>query len=165
MLAQASRLPLLQKFSVNKPYFIIICIDFSKCIKLFFKKNSWSRLCPLVLCVLNERMFGRVFVLFVYCRHFGWFIKHFISQLIFFLTKKLIWRNNITVGFYEFVYNITYQISESLLFSDVAPVLIRYNVCFLFYNRHGTSEYEVYRTINAILCNNIDKFSQRYGVD
>ena len=64
--------------------------------------------------------------------------------------------NNVTVGFlnykpsiYEFMYNITCQISESLLFSVVAPVLIGDNVCFLFCKRHGTSEYEAYRTINA----------------
>ena len=63
------------------------------------------------------------------------------------------------------MYNITCQISKSLLFSDVASVLIGDNVCFLFYKRHGASEYEAYRTINAILCYNIDKFSQRYGVD
>ena len=47
------------------------------------------------------------------------------------------------------MYNITCQISESLLFSGVAPVLIGDNVCFLFYKRHGTSEYEAYRAINA----------------
>ena len=82
------------------------------------------------------------------------------------------WRNKVTVGFlnykpniYKFMYSITCQISELLLFSDVAPVLIRENVCFLFYKRHGTSEHEAYRTINAILCYNIDKFSQRYGAD
>ena len=82
------------------------------------------------------------------------------------------WGNNKIVGFlnykpniYEFKYNITCQISESLLFSDVAPVLIGENVCFLFCNIHGTSEYEGYRTINVILCYNIDKFSQSYGVD
>ena len=41
------------------------------------------------------------------------------------------WGNNKIVGFlnykpniYEFMYNITCQISESLLFSDAAPVLI-----------------------------------------
>ena len=82
------------------------------------------------------------------------------------------WGNNKIVGFlnykpniYEFMYNITCQIWESLLFSDAAPVLIGENVCFLFYKIHGTSEYEGYRTINVILCYNIDKFSQSYGVD
>ena len=63
------------------------------------------------------------------------------------------------------MYNVTCQILESLLFSDVAPVLVGYNACFLFYKKHGTSEYEAYRTINAVLCYNIDKFSKRYGVD
>ena len=63
------------------------------------------------------------------------------------------------------MYNITCQILESLLFSDVAPVLIGDNACFLLYKKHGTSEYEAYRTINAVLCYNIDKFSKRYGVD
>ena len=51
------------------------------------------------------------------------------------------------------------------LFSDVAPVIIGQNLCFLFYKNAETKECDAYKTIKAVLNNNILSFYPRYGVD
>ena len=82
------------------------------------------------------------------------------------------YENTVTVGFlsykpnvYEFLYNLSCQLSDTMLFTDVAPVLIEGKLCFLFYKEVDVSRFEVYRAINSILNNNISNFYDRYGVD
>ena len=74
-------------------------------------------------------------------------------------------RGRMEVGFlsykpniYEFLYNVLCQISETWLFSDVAPVNIGQNLCFLFYKNAETKEYGAYKAITAVLKNNILSF-------
>ena len=81
-------------------------------------------------------------------------------------------RDRVEVGFlsykpniYEFLCNITCQISETWLFSDVAPVIIGKNLCFLFYKNAKTKECDAYKAITAVLNNNILNFYARYRVD
>ena len=81
-------------------------------------------------------------------------------------------RDRVEVGFlsykpniYEFLYNVTCQISETWLFSDVAPVIIGQNLCFLFYKNAETKECDAYKVITAVLNNNILNFYARYGAD
>ena len=66
---------------------------------------------------------------------------------------------------YKFLYNVTCQISETWLFSDVAPVIIGQNLSFLFYKNAETKECDAYKAITAVLNNNILNFYARYGVD
>ena len=66
---------------------------------------------------------------------------------------------------YEFLYNVTCQISETWLFSDVAPVIIGQNLCFSFYKNAETNECDACKAISAVLNNNILNFYARYGVD
>ena len=82
------------------------------------------------------------------------------------------YENTVTVGFlsykpnvYEFLYDLSCQLSESRLFTDAAPVLIEKKSCFLFYKQVDVSRFKVYRAINSILNNNISNFYDRYGVD
>ena len=70
-------------------------------------------------------------------------------------------RDRVEVGFlsykpniYEFLYNVTSQISETWLFSDVVPVIIGQNLCFLFYKNAETKECDAYKAITAVLNNN-----------
>ena len=56
---------------------------------------------------------------------------------------------------YEFLYNVTCQISQTWLFRDVAPVIIGKSPCFLFYKNAETKEYDAYKAITAVLNNNI----------
>ena len=81
-------------------------------------------------------------------------------------------RDRVEVGFlsykpniYQFLYNVTCEISETWLFSDVAQVIIGQNLCFLFYKNAETKECDAYKAITAVLNNNILKFYARYGVD
>ena len=81
-------------------------------------------------------------------------------------------RDRVEVGFlsykpniYEFLYNVTCQISETWLFSFLAPVIIGQNLCFLFYKNAETKECDAYKAITTVLNNNILKFYARYGVD
>ena len=81
-------------------------------------------------------------------------------------------QDRVEVGFlsykpniYEFLYNVTCQISETWLFSDVVPVIIGQNLCFLFYKNAETKECDAYKAITAVLNNNILNFYARYGVD
>ena len=83
-----------------------------------------------------------------------------------------IYENTVTVGFlsyksnvYKFLYILACQLSETMLFTDVASVLIEEKLCFLFYKQVDVSRFEVYRAINSILNNNISNFYDRYGVD
>ena len=69
----------------------------------------------------------------------------------------------INLNVYEFFYNLSCQLSETMLFIDVAPVLIEEKLCFLFYKQVDVSVLEVYRAINSILNNNISNFYDRYG--
>ena len=66
---------------------------------------------------------------------------------------------------YKFFYNISCQISETWLFSYVAPVIMGENVCFLFHKHIDVSQFEAYKAINSILNNNICNFINKYGVD
>ena len=66
---------------------------------------------------------------------------------------------------YEFLYNVTCQISETWLFSDVKPVIIGQNLCFIFYKNAEKKECDAYKAITAVLNNNILNFYARYGVD
>ena len=56
---------------------------------------------------------------------------------------------------YKFLYNVTCQISETWLFSDVAPVIIEQNLCFLSYKNAETKECNAYKAVTAVLNNNI----------
>ena len=66
---------------------------------------------------------------------------------------------------YKFLYNVTCPISETWLFSDVAPVIIGQNLCFLFYKNAETKECDAYKAITAVLNNNILNFHVRYDMD
>ena len=66
---------------------------------------------------------------------------------------------------YEFLYNISRQISQTMLFTDVAPIVEKDALCFLIYKHVDVSKFEAYRTINNILNYNINNFSNRFGVD
>ena len=66
---------------------------------------------------------------------------------------------------YEFLYNISCQISETMLFTDVAPIVVKDALCFLIYKHVDVSKFEAYRTINNILNYNINNFSNRFSVD
>ena len=46
---------------------------------------------------------------------------------------------------YQFLYNVTRQISETWLFSNVAPVIIGQNLCFLFHKNAETKERDLYQ--------------------
>ena len=79
---------------------------------------------------------------------------------------------NLTVGFlsykpdiYEFLYNISCQISETLMFTNVAPVIIEDTLAFLMYRKIDVIKFEGYRAIDSILNNNIENFIGRYGID
>ena len=79
---------------------------------------------------------------------------------------------NLTVGFlsykpdiYEFLYNISCQISETLMFTDVAPIIIEETLAFLIYRKIDVIKFEAYRAIDSILKNNIENFIDRYGID
>ena len=79
---------------------------------------------------------------------------------------------NLTVGFlsykpdiYEFLYNISCQISETLMFTDVAPIIIEETLAFLIYREIDIIKFEAYRAMDSILKNNIENFIDRYGVD
>ena len=65
---------------------------------------------------------------------------------------------------YEFLYNLSCQVSETMLFTDVVPVMIEKKNVFLFYKQVDVSRFEVYRAINSIV-NNISNFYHRYRVD
>ena len=71
------------------------------------------------------------------------------------------YENTVTVGFlsykpnvYEFLCNLSCQLSETMLFTDVAPVLIDKKLCFLCYKQVDVSRFD-----------NISNFYDRYGVD
>ena len=66
---------------------------------------------------------------------------------------------------YEFLYNLSCQISETTLLTNVEPVLMEEKLCLLFYKQVDVSRFELYRAINSILDNNISNFYDRYGVD
>ena len=66
---------------------------------------------------------------------------------------------------YELLYNVTCQISEIWIFSDVAPVIIGQNQCFLFCKNAVTKECDAYKAITAVLNNKILNFHARYDVD
>ena len=76
-----------------------------------------------------------------------------------------------TVGFlcykpnvHEFLYNVSCQVSQTMLFTDAAPVVMGDNLCFLFYNHIDVSRFDVCKAINSILNYNICNFFDRYGV-
>ena len=78
----------------------------------------------------------------------------------------------LTVGFlsckpniYEFLYNVSCQISDTFMFSEVAPIVIEDMICFLIYKHIDVSKFEAYRAIDSILNNNIYNFINRYGID
>ena len=82
------------------------------------------------------------------------------------------YENTVTMGFlsykpnvYEFLCNLSCQLSETMLFTDMAPVLIEEKLCFLFYKQVDVSRFEVYWAVNSILNNNISNFYDRCGVD
>ena len=60
--------------------------------------------------------------------------------------------------------NVTCQINESLLFSNIAPIIVGDNLCFLFTKEGWVTEVQAYRTITTILNNNISHFVSRYGL-
>ena len=66
---------------------------------------------------------------------------------------------------YKFLYNLSYQLSETTVFTDLAPVLTEKYLWFFFYIEVGASIIKVYRAINSILNNNIFNFYDRYGLD
>ena len=81
---------------------------------------------------------------------------------------------NLTVGFlsykpniYDFLYNISCQISETLMFADVAPITIEDTLAFLIYRKKDVIKFDAYRAIDSILKKkkNIENFIDRYGVD
>ena len=79
---------------------------------------------------------------------------------------------NLTVGFlsykpdiYEFLYNISCQISETLMFTDVAPIIIEDTLAFLIYRNIDVIKFDAYRAIDTIPKNNIENFIDRYGID
>ena len=71
----------------------------------------------------------------------------------------------VTIGFlcykpnvHEFLHNVFCQISETMLFTNVAPVVMCKNLCFLFYKHIDSSRFEVYKAVNSILNYNICNF-------
>ena len=59
------------------------------------------------------------------------------------------YENTVTVGFlsykpnvYKFLYNLACQLSETMLFTDVALVLIEEKFCFLFYKQVDVSRFK-----------------------
>ena len=82
------------------------------------------------------------------------------------------YENTVTMNFlsykanvYEFLYNSSCQLSETMLFTDLASVLIEEKLCFLFYKQVDFSRFKVYGAINCILNNNISNFYDKYRVD
>ena len=74
----------------------------------------------------------------------------------------------VTVGFlcykhnvHEFLYNVFCQISETMLFTNVTPVAMSDNLCFLFYKHIGSSRFEVNSILNYKICS----FFNRYRVE
>ena len=79
---------------------------------------------------------------------------------------------NLPVGFlsyrldiYECRYNISCQISETLMFTDVPPITMEDALAFLIYRKIDVIKFEAYIAIDSILKNNIENFIDRYGVD
>ena len=79
-------------------------------------------------------------------------------------------RESVTVGFlsykpnvYQFMYNVSCQLANTFLFTDVAPV-VKDTIGFLIYKQIGVSRFEAYRALDSILNNNINNFIDRYGV-
>ena len=59
-------------------------------------------------------------------------------------------KRTVTIGFlsykpnfYEFLYNLSCQLSETTLFTDVVPVLIKEKLCFLLFKQVDASRIEV----------------------
>ena len=72
----------------------------------------------------------------------------------------------VTVGFLCYKRNnVSCQISDPMLFTDVAPVVMGNNLCFLIYKHIDISRFEVYKAINSILNYNICNFFDRYEVE
>ena len=78
----------------------------------------------------------------------------------------------VTIGFlcyksnvHEFLHNVFCQISETMLFTNVAPVVMCDNLCFLFYKHIDSSRFEVYKAVNSILNYNICNFFNRYRME
>ena len=80
-------------------------------------------------------------------------------------------RESVTVGFlsykpdvYQFIYNVSCQIANTFLFTDVEAVVVKETIGFLVYKQIGVSRFEAYRALDSIRDNNINNFIDRYGV-
>ena len=78
-------------------------------------------------------------------------------------------RESVTVDFlsykpdvYQFMYNVSCQIANTFLFTDVAAVVVKETIGFLVYKQIGVSRFEVYRALDSILNNNIGNFINGY---
>ena len=64
---------------------------------------------------------------------------------------------------YEFFY-VSCQLSETLLFSANAPVIVDGQIGFTYHKNVECTSVEVYNAFTATLLNNINNFGERYGV-
>ena len=64
---------------------------------------------------------------------------------------------------YEFFY-VSCQLSETLLFSAFAPVVVDGQIGFIYLKNVECTSIEVYNAFTATLLNNINNFGERYGV-
>ena len=73
--------------------------------------------------------------------------------------------NSVSLGFLsykpetEFFYNVSCQLSETLLFSAIAPVVVDGQIGFIYHKNVECTSVEVYNAFTATLLNNINHFS------
>ena len=80
-------------------------------------------------------------------------------------------RESVTVGFlsykpdvYQFMDNLSCQIANTFLFTEVLPAVVKDTIGFLIYKQIDVSRFEAYRALSSILNNNINNFIDMYGV-
>ena len=64
----------------------------------------------------------------------------------------------------SFFNNVSCQLSETLLFSAFAPVVVDGQIGFIYHKNVECTSIEVYNAFTATLLNNINNFGERYGV-
>ena len=64
----------------------------------------------------------------------------------------------------SFFNNVSCQLSETLLFSAFAPVVVDGQIGFIYHKNVECTSIEVYNAFTATLLNNINNFGVRYGV-
>ena len=62
------------------------------------------------------------------------------------------------------MYNVSCQIANTFLFTDVVAVVVKGTIGFLVYKQIGVSRFEAYRALDSTLNNNINNFIDRYSI-